>query len=163
MGYQVRLMKILSAYGLGGNERYAEAPTPVSQQIGHAGSLVVLIGAQLRIGDETDWHKKESVSDTLQHALQPVMRRIGIEVHCAVDEHGESYDLDTRQHHSLRGDHSALQKLRRYGSQKSDRQRARSENQARIDGAISIQRLLHIRNQRGGTEQAHPEYEQQNT
>jgi hypothetical protein len=73
------------------------------------------------------------------------MGRIGIEVHCAVDAHGKPYDRNAGEDHRLRRDHSALQKLRRNGRRKSDRECAGSENPARINGAISIQRLQLLR------------------
>jgi hypothetical protein len=70
-----------------GDKRNPETPTPIAKQISQAGGFVVLVGAQLRIGDEVHRDQKEAIPKSLKSPYPTEMRTAGIEVCMAVQNH----------------------------------------------------------------------------
>src|SRR5205823_5977371 len=121
--------------------------------------LVVLLGAELRVGDDGERHEEEGVAEALQGAGPGVVLVVGVEVEVAVVEEGDADDHDGAEEKDARFDEAALDELRAYGGEEGDDERSRSEDEAGVDGAVAVERLEELRDHRGGGEEAEAEDE----
>ena len=66
-------MKLVPAFRRGGDKGDPKTSSPVAEKIREAGSPVVLVRPQLRIGKHVDGHEEESVSEPLKSSGQSIV------------------------------------------------------------------------------------------
>src|SRR5215472_8015371 len=135
---QYGLVKVHTAIAGRCDEGDTKTTAPVTEQVRKAGSFVVFLRPQLRIGDEVHGHKEQPVAEALQCASPRIMAAIDFKRHVAVDKHCESNDTKAQNHKDLRGDQPSLQELRRYWRENGDHQSSRSEHKACVNCSITI-------------------------
>src|SRR5580698_2782507 len=140
-------MQVFTTFDHRGDESNAEASSPVSEQICKAGCLIVLVRLQLRIGNDIHRNEEQSISQPLQCALPRVVTAVRGQIHIAVHKHCKRYKRKTQEDKCLCRNNMSLQKLRRNWRQHSDDKSSWPKDKARIDSAIAIEGLQHLRNQ----------------
>jgi hypothetical protein len=70
---------------------------------------------------------------------------VGVEVEVAVVEEGDAYDHDGSEEQEARFDEAALDELRADGGEEGDDERAGSEDEAGVDGAVAVEGLEKLR------------------
>src|ERR1700760_635791 len=88
-----------------------EAASPVAEEIREGGSLVVLLGLELRIRNHRERNKEECVAKSLQGACPCVVAVVRSEIEMAVVEERDADDQQCDQEHIAGVDEPALQKL----------------------------------------------------
>src|SRR5579871_2739774 len=104
-------MEALAAFADGGDEGDAEASAPVAEEVGEAGGPIVLIGAELGVGDDAQRNEEEGVAEALEGSGEGVVSVVGLQVEAAVVEHRCGYGSDTDDDEGARMDDIALDQL----------------------------------------------------
>src|SRR5260370_32136249 len=104
----------MASLGDGGDEGYAEAAAPVTEEVGERRGLVVLRWAELRVGDDRERDEEEGVSEALQGAGPGVVIVVGVEVEVAIVEEGDADDHDSAEEEDARFNEAALDELCAY-------------------------------------------------
>ena len=95
----------------------------------------------------------------MQAACPGVVVVVGGEVEVAVVEEGHADDQNSSEEEDARVDDAALDQLRTDGSEEGDDERSGPEDQAGVDGAVSVERLQDLRDHGGGGEESEAEDE----
>ncbi len=84
-------MELVPAFRRRRNERNTKTASPIAEKVGEAGSLIVLVRPELRIGEHADGHEEEPVSQPLIGSGQGKMREIGSGSERTIVPHGSTY------------------------------------------------------------------------
>src|SRR5260370_29546161 len=78
----------MSSFRRCGNESNAEAASPVAKQVSETGCVVILMRAQLRIGNYVCRHEEEAIPESLKTPGDYVVAAVRRQIESAVIPHG---------------------------------------------------------------------------
>src|SRR6185312_1268752 len=156
-------MKILAARACGRYKSNSKTASPVAKQIRQTGGFVVLVRPQLRVRNDIDGYEEEPVSEALKCPGKCVVSVVGPKVKRAVVPHGSRTDNKANDDQPARMHKAALDELCADGGEHGNDKCSGTQHEARVDGAISIERLQHLRNQRRASEESKSKDEEQNS
>src|SRR5579875_1294143 len=145
MASNAALVEVLAALGERGGEGDAEGSAPVAEEVGKAGGAVVLVRAELGVGEHGERDEEEGVAEALQGARPGEVPVVGLQVEAAVVDERDADDGDGTEEHGARVHDAALHELRADRSEQCDDEGSGTEDEAGVCGAIAEEGLEDLR------------------
>jgi hypothetical protein len=158
--HQYALMILRSARQYRGDESYSKTSSLIAEEIGKAGSLVVLVAWQIGIRKLAYGYEQRGDSQPLQRSRQSFMAVVGGQRIAGEKPHGQPENKKSKTDQTF---HAKFRKNSyHHGREKYDYKCAGSKDQPRIRCRIAVEPLHHLRNKYGGSIQRKSEHEVEN-